>query len=74
MKETDVVNRLMRAEQQKQENLRQKQIEQYEADMKECSFAPKIDEKSEKLENSQNILGEVFQLFVDVKTLAFDEY
>ena len=49
MKETDVVNRLMRAEQQKQENLRQKQIEQYEADMKECSFTPKIDDKSEKL-------------------------
>ena len=48
-KETDVVDRLMRSEQQKQENLRQKQIEQYQEEMKECSFAPKIDDKSEKL-------------------------
>ena len=48
-KNTHVVNRLLKAEQDKLQNLRQKQLEQFQEDMKECSFTPKIDEKSHRL-------------------------
>jgi len=44
-----VVDRLYWAEIQRQENLSRMQQEQMKADMKECSFAPKIDPNSEEL-------------------------
>ena len=45
----EVVDRLLYAELQKQENLRRLQHEQLQRELQECSFTPKIDPNSQQL-------------------------